>query len=1090
MNSRKPDPEPPQPEIPSPETQNPETQNEVLAHWREAGEWWLGEPPREFVQYIDPKGIRREQERTLPPLTAAIEGTPKPFEEDHTEDYVLRVRKNRDSGVLGNATPVEQVGPVDLTLPTQQPGPQNGVDKARKIRDEKVSAACGKFSPEYYEEQAQERAHERAQEGAHERIYASPRHEAKLRVAAKQVAELNDRFYESKLSTLRGQAVDYGLLHCLSGYAFGRCTVLAEEIGPLAEKAGARFATLADPFSLTGAFEFAKGCKRHGVKALIGASFEMDFGGELVLIAQNSAGYRSLSRLITECHLAEPRGHPLANWERLERHSEGLICLTGGDLGPINRALIRRDNTLAQHMLQRLVALYGRSRVFVEVERSYMPWEKSVEPRLLDLAASEGVIACAGGALTHAVPDHFPAQDILICAETLCLVDDVVGRKPRRHETQPQVSEPPARALNAERYYLSAQEKAARFADKPELLTHTLRVADLVEDHVLPGRTELPRIHDDDDHVLREIVWMNARLCYPKFTRAIERRLEYELQRITTLGFSRHFLVANDFCRWSREQGIQLSGRGSVVDAAVSYVLGFSRIDAIRHRLHFDRFLPDDGSKRPDIDIDFEARRRDDVRNYITRKYGIDHVATVAAVGAYCSRGIVREVGKAMGLSDEAVSFLAKRMHGGVAPDQIEAALDKKPELRAAGIDRERFRWVFRLAERLMDLPRNMRCHSSGVVVSSTPIMDTVPLQWSASPGLDEEHLRIIQWDKRTAKHCFDKFDILCLRGQDVLAGTEARVRSSRMDFSVERVPVDDPETYRAMRSGELIGIPQSASPAMRQAHIRVRTNNLDDASLVQAGIRPGVGGAVKINELIARRRGEKPYAFSHPEMENILGNTYGIVVFQEQIDQLLQTFGGYTSGQAEDIRDAIHKRRREDYGKQIREMLIQRILDQGYSQSVAEEVFDLVAGFKGYGFAQGHALAFAEISIRSIYCQQNFPAEYFSALLSAQPAGYYGPCTLVNEARGRGVRILPPDVNVSAEAFTVEDVVSEQDPKIGVPGGGIRVGLMQIHGLSEETRMRILGWTPVTESAPAPPPSGGARSGRRKLPIQPSSAG
>jgi len=505
-----------------------------------------------------------------------------------------------------------------------------------------------------------------------------------------------------------------------------------------------------------------------------------------------------------------------------------------------------------------------------------------------------------------------------------------------------------------------------------------------------------------------------------------------------------------------------MSGRGSVVDSVVAYCLGFSRIDALEHNLHFDRFLPADGSKRPDIDIDFEAHRRDDVRNYMTRKYGVEHVATVAAIGAFMTRGIIREVGKSMGLPDDVIGFLAKKLHGSVSADQIESAIDRKPELKAANIPKERYQWVFALAKQLMDVPRNMRCHSSGVVISSSPIAETVPVMWSASPGAEDDHLRIMQWDKRSAKHCFDKFDVLCLRGQDVLSGAQSRIRVVREHFDVTRVPIDDPETYRAMRSGELIGIPQSASPAMRQAHVRLRTENLHDASLVQAGIRPGVGGAVKINTLIRRRRGEEDFSFDDPQLEEILGLTYGIIVFQEQVDQLLQTFGGYTSDEAEEIRDLIHKRRRESYGDTIREELIRRVIGRGYSQGVAEQVFDYVQGFKGYGFAQGHALAFAEVSIRSIYLQQNYPAEYFASLLDAQPAGYYGPCTIVNEARTRGIAILPVDVNLSREEFTVESVRSKDEPQLVFPQGGIRIGFRQVLGLSKRLVERIVSFTPA----------------------------
>ncbi|RYG34538.1 hypothetical protein EON81_15305, partial [bacterium] len=398
-------------------------------------------------------------------------------------------------------------------------------------------------------------------------------------------------------------------------------------------------------------------------------------------------------------------------------------------------------------------------------------------------------------------------------------------------------------------------------------------------------------------------------------------------------------------------------------------------------------------------------------------------------------------------------------IHGGVRASRLESALEARPELRGSNIPKERFRWVLALADRLMDVPRNIRTHSSGVIVCDRPLREIVPVIPSAAwnseeSGASDASFRIIQWDKRTAKHYFDKFDILCLRGQDVMTGVETRIRAKDPDFSAERVPsVDDPEVYRAMRSGELVGIPQSASPAMRQAHMRLQTDNLHDASLVQAGIRPGVGGAVKINELIARRRGLSDVIFEHEDLREILETTYGIVVFQEQVDRLLQTFCGYSSAQAEDIRDAVYKRRSEQFGETLREAITDRAISRGYSPEVAERVFEAVKGFSGYGFAQGHALAFAEVSLRCVWMMQNYPAEYFASLLSAQPAGYYGPSTIANEARTRGVRILPLDVNRSRERFEVETVT---EGGLAVPAGGIRTALPQLSGLSAPTMARI----------------------------------
>lgn len=867
----------------------------------------------------------------------------------------------------------------------------------------------------------------------------------------------------------RSTAQPYVPLHLMTGYSFGRGTMLTEEVVAFGAMIGCPAMAITDRHSLVGAIEFAHACRRAGIKPLVGAEIELESGGWIVLIARSRRGYINLSQLITECHLSQPRGYPLATWDALARYAVDIFCLTGGHGGPLTTRLVAGEDEEAALILDRLTGIYGSHQVWVEIERSYMPWEISVNRRLVDLAESRNLRCVAGGVVTHARPEFAPVQDVMVCIDTLCSLDEIMGRKPRRAASQPTIASYPERPLNAERYLHTGDEIAGLFADHPEWIRATQDLAARCDDDVLPIRTSLPTLYEDPNHALSEIVQAGAYIRYPKICRSLQRRIAHEIERIQRLNFANHFLTIWDTCRWAEEQDILFSGRGSVVDSVVAFCLGLSRIDAYEHKLHFDRFLPEDGSKRPDIDIDFEAHRREDVRQYLVNKYGRERVATVSAIGAFCTRGIIREVGKVFGLPNSLLGFLSKRIHAGIPADQLASAIESRPELRESQIPKERLQWIIALAERMMDLPRNIRAHSSGVVISREPLSVTVPVMDSGGEA-DGVPISIIQWDKRSAKHYFDKFDILCLRGQDVLSGTQSRIRRRDPDFRVSSAPVDDPHTYEAMRSGELIGIPQSASPAMRQAHQRIRTNNLHEASLVQAGIRPGVGGAVKLNEMIARRRG-KPYSFSHPDLEAILGLTYGIVVFQEQIDQLLQAFAGCTSGEAEDLREQIHKRRREEYGDAIREDMRQRITQRGYTEAVADEVIDLVAGFKGYGFAQGHALAFAEVSIRSVYCQQNFPAEYFAALLDAQPAGYYGPCTLVNEARSRGVRILPPDVNASELGFQVEDVLAEH-PKVLVPNGGLRVGLNQISGLSDALKVRIVeaSLTPENLEPPASP--------------------
>jgi error-prone DNA polymerase len=972
-----------------------------IALWRESRGWWMSEPQKEFAVTIDARGVRRVNERDLPSLSDELPNDQKPLKEDHKEEWSLRKRKNRDP----------------------------------------LAESRGRFSS-----------------------ILDPRLEDSRRIASLSVAIRSDGTDQGDKKALKRTVANlfkggYVPLHVHSGYAFGRSTVLAEEIAALAHQCECPAIAITDPHSLVGAVEHFRACGSLGIKPLIGTTVELPQGGELVLIAKTKRGYRSLSRLISECHLNEPRGFPLGSWERLEAHAEDLICLTGGDSGPLDRLLVRRDREAAENLLKRLIHIYGRKNVYLEIERSFLPWGLTVDGQLMELSKYLGLTAVAGGTVTHARREHFPSQDALVCSHTLCTIEELIGRKDPRDPNQPSIKRFPERALNAERFLKTTVEFKTLFADRPDLIANTRAIAEQVEDDVFPSRMKVPQLFDDDARALREIVALNAPVVYGPLSRRQCARLEMEVNRITKQGHASHFLVAWDMVRWAREQQIQMSGRGSVVDSAVAFVLGLSRIDAISHDLHFDRFLPADGRKRPDIDLDFESHRRDDVRGYLVGKYGVEHVAAVTAIGAFGTRGIVREVGKVFGLPNETISYFAKRIHGGVSAEQLEAAFLDRPELRDSNIPREKFIWVLKLAGRLMDIPRNMRLHSCGVILSTTPIRDTVPVMWSAAPstessGKEEALVRMIQWDKRSIKHYADKYDVLCLRGQDVMAGVESRIRLNDSDFSAERLDAtQDPEVYRAMRSGELVGVPQSASPAMRQAHIRLRTDNLHDVSLVQAGIRPGVGGAVQLNELIARRRG-KPFTYEHPHLEGILGCTYGIIVFQEQVDQLLQRFAGYTADQAEDVRDAIYKKRKEDFGEKLKDVLIKQIMDRGYGLNVAERVFQYVAGFKGYGFAQGHALAFAEISLRCVWMMQNHPAEYFAALLSAQPAGYYGPATIANEARTRGVRILPFDVSRSGAEFEVENI---EEGNLNVPAAGIRVALPQLIGLSKKTRERIL---------------------------------
>jgi len=814
-------------------------------------------------------------------------------------------------------------------------------------------------------------------------------------------------------------------LHGVSALSFGRSTMMPEHLAAYAKIRGYRAAAIADRFSLSGVVDFCTTANQIGIKPIIGATLELPDGSSIVVLSKSKRGYAALSRLISHCHLDSERMMPIFDIDAYDGQTQDLICLTGGYSGPIDRAIIRKKDPKPE--LRRLKRVFEE--LYIELESTAAPWTIALDRTLRALAEETKTPVVAGGPYTHATREDFLAQDALVCADTLCTVEEIIGRKPANDSV-------PVRWINSERHFRQAKAMLSHFGQ--EAVDNTWKIAEKCTDDPLPEVPVFPNFDEQPERTLRSIVIQEAQKRYKNITSEHKYRIGGELDRICRLGFANHFLAMWEACEWARSEGILFSARGSAVDSAVAYCLGMSRVDAIEHHLHFDRFLPEDGSKKPDIDVDFEAARRDDVRHFFERRYGKDHVATVCAFATYQGRGIVRNIGKALMIPEPTLDFLAKRLHGSISGKHIEEGIHCRPELRDSGIPAERLKLLFELAQSIDGLPRQVAAHSSGVVLSSTPICETVPVMESGRHGV-----RIIQWDKYSSKKFFNKFDVLCLRGQDVLAGTQRMVREIASGFDANGIPADNVAVFEDFQKGNLIGTPQSASPAMRQAHMRLRSTNLHDVSLVQAGIRPGVGGAVKINELIKRRRSSVPYKYSHPLFESILGISYGIIVFQEQVDQLLQAFCGYTSGEAEEIREGIHKRRAESWDATIRDQVLAKCLSCGFNEEVAAEMFELVSGFKGYGFAQGHALAFADISIRCVYCQQHYPAEYFASLLSAQPAGYYGPGTIANEARIRNVCILPIDVNRSQERFTVEN-------------GCIRIGLMQQHALSAKTRSEI----------------------------------
>ncbi|MEW6107267.1 MAG: DNA polymerase III subunit alpha, partial [Bacillota bacterium] len=532
---------------------------------------------------------------------------------------------------------------------------------------------------------------------------------------------------------------------------------------------------------------------------------------------------------------------------------------------------------------------------------------------------------------------------------------------------------------------------------------------------------------------LRHLVYEGASSRYGTITPAIRSRLDHELDVICTLGYEDYFLMVWDVVNFARQKGIRFAGRGSAADSAVAYCLFITSVDPIARGLLFERFLSLERAQKPDIDIDFDARRRDEVRDYLQRKYGPERVATVCTFNTFQARSAVRDVGKAMGLPPGDIDRLAKRLPH-MCADEIRAAFERYPELRESGISVEKYSRLFDVCQALAGVPRHIGTHLGGVVASRVPLVRVTPLQMAARGVV------ITQFDKDDVEEVgLIKLDLLSLR---MLAAVEDSVRLSGVDY--QHIPLDDEATYEMLNAGETIGAFQLESPAQRALQGRLGASTIEDIVASVALIRPGPVQGNMVEPFVARRRGLEDVTYVHPSLERILKKTYGVVLYQEQVIEIATAIAGFTPGESDRLRKVMTHYRSRAEMDEIGKEFVRKAMEHGAPREVAETVLSYIVAYAGYGFCEAHAAAFADTAYKTSYLLRHFPAEFYAAILNNQPMGFYPPNTICVEARRRGVRILPVDINRSAERFTVED-------------GAIRVGLLRVRGMSEETAARIV---------------------------------
>jgi error-prone DNA polymerase len=810
----------------------------------------------------------------------------------------------------------------------------------------------------------------------------------------------------------------YAELHAHSCYSFLDGASQPIEVAERAAELGYDAFALTDHDSLCGSMEFARAARDAGLRPITGCELTLTHGSHLTLLAENERGYRNLCRLLTLAH-ADDRRAPAATLEQLRMHAEGLHCLSGcARDGHVARLVGEGRLREAEEAARTLRAMFGRERFSIELQRPYWRGDARRNRLLAELAERLRVGVVATGDPHAHTPGRAYLQDALVAIRLNTTLDACERHRRGNHEA---VLRSPAET--AARFPEEAVRGAALVAERCRFdLTRDLgyRFPDFVSETGESASAALHRICSD------ELERRYAGLPHIHEARA---RLEQELELIEFHGLAGFFLLHRDILEMAREVAVRVRGasaarsllppgrgRGSSVGSIVCYLIGLSHVDPVETRLFLGRFLSPELASVPDIDLDFPRDVREGLILEVQARYGDDHAALVAAFPTYKVRGAIRDLGKALALPQGEIERMA-RLSDGFDHASGEAARTD-PEL-----DSPRWRAFRFLMDEIAGLPRHISQHSGGMVISSAPLVELVPVLPAAMEGR-----RICQWDKDSCADAgFLKIDLL---GLGMLSAVEecvdliARTASEPIDLS--RVGFDDPEVFAEIQAADTVGVFQIESRAQMQSLVRTKPEHLDDLTVQVALVRPGpiVGDAV--NPYIKRRQElrrnpdfDVPY--DHPLLREALADTLGVVVFQDQVLEVAIALAGFTTGEAESLRRAMSRKRSrsalEGHWLRFRD----GAAGNGVPEETARMVFDKIVGFSEFGFPKSHAAAFAILAYQSAWLHRHYPAEFLCSLLNAQPMGFYPPSTLLRDGERRGVTMLPPDVNESMAPCTVD---------------------------------------------------------------------
>jgi error-prone DNA polymerase len=820
---------------------------------------------------------------------------------------------------------------------------------------------------------------------------------------------------------------------------------------------------ITDRDGLYGAARFADVSRQVEIRPLYGATLTIrTVRGDrrIVLLAKDAAGYGSLCRLITAAHMSGERGDPALTTGQICDRPHGLICLLGPESEPGSLSAGGRPEA-ALDALQPFREAFEAGDLFVEVRNLLEPESQTEIRRLLHLAARAGIHAVATNGVRHLVREDGFLADILECMrEIVPLADHHVSRR------------------NGEGYLKSANEMRELFRERPDLCDRTLDIAERCEFDLGIGEVHFPDFPTPRGRsagsVLAERCWRGLSEREMKPTREVRDRLDHELAQIQTMGYAAYFLTVADIVADIRAMGIRCACRGSATGSLVCYLTRISDVDPVRHGLLFERFINPLRDELPDIDIDVESARREDVYDAILSRYGDDRCACVTMIDTYRARGAIREVGKALGLPDGEVDVVAKAFPH-IGAHHVRDAMKELPELKGTNLDAGQLELLFNVVERLNGFPRHLALHPSGIVLSGHDFPDRVPLERSF------EGYRMVQADKDDVELLgLLKLDILGVRMLSAMRhclDEVARVEHKKVDL--DAIPVGDHATFELIRSSDTLGCFQIESPGQRELLQKFQPTEWSDLIVDISLFRPGPVKSDMITPFLNRRHGREPISYPHARLRPALEESYGVVVYHEQVMKVLTAVAGYDLSETDYIRRHLDD---DEEVERIRPDFLGRAVVRGVPKETAELIWSKVIQFASFGFCKAHAAAFAVPTYQSAWLKAHYPAHFLAGVLTHEP-GMYPRRLILEDARHHGIEILPLDVNASEPEYTVELVAGDEAAALtatparspsarsrGSPGGcappspatgstryGIRLGLKDVHGISDAEVQSIL---------------------------------